>query len=152
MVENGIQSFSATTMHLSTTVDTLRIMILAIDDACAFFIPGNLPATYCILLVLFCKGRKIFSPLKHLPCPNKSLIIVEAKRDGFAVSFLCLWDLSVLFFKVADALFDHLLQLPVLCAPLIFRDIAQLVQQYLLYPQRVSAEIILHFAASMTKY
>lgn len=139
-------------MHLSTTADTLRIMILAIDDTCVSFKLGIFPAMYCPLLTLFCKGHKTFSPLKHLPCPNKSLIIVEAKRDGFAVSFLCLWDLSVLFFKVADALFDHLLQLPVLCASLIFRDIAQLVQQYLLYPQRVSTEIILHFAASMTKY
>ena len=68
-------------MHLSTTADTLRIMILAIDDTCVSFKLGIFPAMYCPLLTLFCKGHKTFSPLKHLPCSNKSLIIVRSKKS-----------------------------------------------------------------------
>ena len=58
----------------------------------------------------------------------------------------------MLLFKVRNTLFDHLLQLAVLGAALVFRDIAQFVQQDLLHAQRVSAQVVLHIAASMTKY
>ena len=54
-------------------------------------------------------------------------------------------DLAVLLFKVRNTLFDHLLQLAVLGAALVFRDIAQFVQQDLLHAQRVSAQVVFHF-------
>ena len=56
-------------------------------------------------------------------------------------------DLSVLLLEVADALFYHLLQLAVFRPPLVFGDVAELIQQLLLHTQGVSAEFILHFAS-----
>ena len=41
----------------------------------------------------------------------------------------------------------HLLQLAVFRPPLVFGDVAELIQQLLLHTQGVSAEFILHFAS-----
>ena len=70
-----------------------------------------------------------------------------AKKDGTPPSFLLFhFNGAVFFFKVPDALFDHLLQFFVLGAAFVFCDISQLIQQFLLHPQGVAAQIIFRSA------
>ena len=61
-------------------------------------------------------------------------------------------DFPVLLFKVGYPFLYHLLKLAVLCSALVFCDISELIQKLLLNAQRISAQIVLHFAASVTKY
>ena len=83
--------------------------------------------------------------------PQAGESLLDAKQGGeqrFSLQF----DFSVLLFKVGYPFLYHLLKLAVLCPALIFRDISEFIQKLLLNAQRVSAQIVLHFAASVTKY
>ena len=82
------------------------------------------------------------------PQAGESLLDAKHRR----ISLLLQFDFSVLFFKVGYPFLYHLLKLTVLCSALVFCDISELIQKLLFNAQRISAQIVLHFAASVTKY
>ena len=82
------------------------------------------------------------------PQAGESLLDAKHRR----ISLLLQFDFSVLLFKVGYPFLYHLLKLAVLCSTFVFRNISKFIQKLLFNAQRVSAQIVLHFAASVTKY
>ena len=82
------------------------------------------------------------------PQAGESLLDAKHRR----ISLLLQLDFPVLLFKVGYPFLYHLFKLTILCPALIFCDISEFIQKLLLNAQRISAQIVLHFAASVTKY
>ena len=105
------------------------------------------PGSHCGSLRAACGGCSLAWRLRAHTQAGESLL----EQGGEPRSSLQL-DFPVLLLKFGYPFLYHLFKLTILCSALIFCDISEFIQKFLLNAQRISAQIILHFAASVTKY